>query len=78
MLEDIKAKLKAFMAWVYSWVTVLTGLVVGFVSYGLDTFNAIVGSTDITPLLPPESALKIVTAVALIKGMHAFYLSRKA
>lgn len=78
MWKEIKAKVEAFLAWVYNWVTVLTGIVAGFVSYGLDALSAIVGSTDITPLLPPDKALKIITAVALLKGLHAFYLSRKA
>lgn len=69
-------KIKKFGAWLYNWATVVAGIIVGGLSYGLDALDAITGTTDLTPILPPDQALKIVTLVALIKGAHAYYKSR--
>lgn len=78
MYDELIADVKMVLAWVWNWVTVLTGMVVGFLAYGFDAFNAIIGTADITPLLPQASALKIITAVAILKGVVAYYQSRKA
>ena len=72
------ARVSAFFRWLYEWVTVIVAAAVGVLSEGIDILNAIVGSTDISPLFSPATAVKIVTAVAILKGIHAWYQSQKA
>lgn len=70
-------KIKAFGAWVWRWVTVLTGIIVGLPAVIFDFLNTI-GSIDLTPLLPTEYAARIITAVAIAKALYGFYRSRTA
>ena len=77
MIEAIKAKLKAFFAWVYNWITVITGIVVGFVSMLPDLLMSLAG-IDFSPILGPSHAAQIVTGVAILKAVVAFYRSRTA
>ena len=67
--------MRAWLRWVYDWITVITASLVGVPSLLLQLLNALDG-VDITPLLPPEHAMKIVTGVALVKALLAFIESR--
>lgn len=73
----LKQKIKAALKWVYDWVTVLVGTVMGAVSLLPNLLNALSG-VDLSPIVGPERALQIVTAVALTKALLAFWQSRKA
>lgn len=67
--------LKRAVKWLYDWATVLTATIVGSVSTAfelLDVFSVV----DLTTILPPETAVKITTGVAIAKGLHAFIVSR--
>lgn len=77
MIELIKEKLKAFFAWVYNWITVITGIVVGFLTSLPDLVMSLAG-VDFSPILGPSRAAQIVTVVAVVKAIVAFYQSRKA
>jgi len=76
MLDTIKAKLKAFVAWLYNWITVVSGIVLGGLSMLPDFLDAI-GAINLTPILPPAYAAKIITAIAVVKAVAAFIQSRK-
>lgn len=68
-------KIKSAARWVYDWATVLAGLFVGVPSALLDLLNAFAG-VDITPLVGPQTAVKIVAGVAIVKAILAFIESR--
>lgn len=68
--------IKAFFKWVYDWVTVLAASLVGLPSVTLD-FLTSVGAIDYSPLVGSDKALKIVTTVALIKGICAFAINAR-
>ena len=64
-------RLKRFARWVYDWITILVASLVGvptLVLQALSFFDYV----DITPIVGPELSLKIVTGVALAKGLAAF------
>ncbi len=63
------------LRWVYDWITVLAASVVGLPSILLQLLSLIDG-IDISPFLPPDKALKIVTGVALTKALLAFVESQ--
>lgn len=67
--------MKRFLRWVYDWLTVLTASLVGLPTLLLQFLN-FVGMVDLSPLVGPEMALKIVTGVALVKALLAFIESR--
>lgn len=67
--------MKKFCRWVYDWITVITASLVGVPSMLLQLLNH-VGYVDLTPFVGPEKALKIVTTVALVKGLLAFLESQ--
>jgi hypothetical protein len=69
--------MKTFFRWVYDWITVLTASLVGLPSVLLDLLH-FVGAVDLTPFVGSETALKIVTGVALAKALLAFMESRRA
>lgn len=71
----MKAKIKAFLKWVYDWVTVITGIAVGFITALPDLIMALSG-IDWSPILGPSRAAQIVTGVAVFKATVAFYRSR--
>lgn len=77
MLETIKAKLKAFGLWIYNWVTVLTGIVVGSLSVLPDLLTGLTG-IDFSPLFGPSRAAQIVTGTAIAKALVSVWQSRKA
>lgn len=76
MFETIKAKLKAFGRWVYNWVTVITGLIVGALSVLPDLLTGLLG-VDFSPLFGPTRAAQIVAVVAILKAILAFWQSRR-
>jgi hypothetical protein len=59
------ARIKAFFAWVYEWVTIIAATVFGFLSFVME-------SVDLSPIVGPDKALKIITAVALVKAFVAY------
>ena len=67
--------MRRFLRWTWKWVTVLSVTIIG----GLLTLFPIVltalSSTDIAPLLAPfmtpETALAVITAIAVLKAMYA-------
>jgi hypothetical protein len=62
-------KIKAFLWWVYKWVTVLAAAVLGVLVYMpplLDVF-----ATHLRPLLPPDKAMAIMAAIGIAKGLCA-------
>lgn len=77
MIETIKAKLKAAAAWVYNWITVLTGTVVGAVAVLPDLITGLTG-IDFSPLVGPSRAAQIVTGTAIAKALVSVWQSRKA
>lgn len=60
-------KVKEWLRWVYDWITVLSAVILGIISQ-IDT--TLLGSSD--------RAMKIVTAVAVVKAVAAYVESRKA
>lgn len=70
MWESIKSKVKAALRWVYEWVTVLTASLVGLPSLVLELLSSLDG-INISPLIGSDKALKIVTAVAIVKAVLA-------
>ena len=77
MLDTIKAKLKAFGLWVYNWITVLTGIVVGSLSVLPDLLTGLTG-IDFSPLVGPTHAAQIVTGTAIAKAVVSVWQSRRA
>lgn len=71
MMERFKKALR----WVYDWMTVLTASLVGIPEILLQVLSLIDG-IDLTPILPPEHAVKIITGVALTKALLAWVESR--
>ena len=66
---------KAALRWIYDWVTVLVASLVGLPAVLLQLFSVFDG-INIAPLIGPDKALKIVTAVAIAKALLAFAESR--
>lgn len=75
-MNFIKEKIKAALMWVYNWITVLTSAAMGAVSLLPGLLNMLSG-IDLSPLVGAERALQIVTAVAILKALIAFWQSRK-
>lgn len=71
MIEDIKA----FGKWLYDWITVLTASVVGGLSSVFELLD-LIGAVDLTAFMPAEYAAKIITVVAIAKGLYAWYTKR--
>jgi hypothetical protein len=69
--------IKAFFAWVYDWITVIAASLVGVPSMVLELLDML-GGTDLTPILPPEQAVKIITFVAIVKAICAWAVKAKA
>lgn len=76
MIDGIKAKLKSFGAWVYNWITVLTGIVVGALAMLPDLILGLTG-IDFTPIMGAHRAAQIVTGTAIAKAVIAVYRSKK-
>jgi hypothetical protein len=72
MLDRIKAWLK----WLYNWITVISAAVIGGLVYLpplLDVFSA-----NMQPLLPPNKAVAIMACVGVVKGLCALVQSKLA
>ena len=74
-MSAIWQKIKDAAHWVYNWITVLVGLLVGVPSAAVDLLNAFAG-VDIAPLVGAETAVKIMAGVAIAKAILAFIASR--
>lgn len=61
--------------WVYDWLTVITASLVGLPTLLLQLLNFL-GAVDLTPFVGADTALKIVTGVAIVKALLAFIESR--
>jgi hypothetical protein len=70
-------RIRGFVAWVYDWITVIAASLVGLPSMILE-FLDLLGGTDLTPILPPEMAVKIITCVAIVKALCAWAVQQKA
>ncbi len=75
MIAVVWAKLKAWLRFVYDWITVLTASLVGVPAVLIELLDQL-GAVNIAPLVGPDLALKIVTAVAIAKAALAFIASR--
>ncbi len=71
----LKDKLNAAALWVYRWVTVIAGAVVGLLIFIPDILNFL-ASVDLTPILPPAYAARIVAGIAIAKALAAWIQSR--
>lgn len=67
--------MRRFLRWAWKWATVLTATIVGGALTLFPILLTALSSTDITPLLAPfmtpETALAVVTAIAVLKAMYA-------
>jgi len=70
-------RIKSFFKWVYNWITVITGLVVGALATVPDLLTYLSG-VDFTPVVGPDWAGRIVVIVAVTKAIIAFIRSRTA
>jgi hypothetical protein len=77
MLEDIIGNMKTAFAWLWNWVTVLAGVLVGVPAALFEALDAL-GGADLTPLLPAGQALKIITMVAVAKALYATLRTKAA
>lgn len=78
MLEKVKAYALAAVKWVYDWITVIVAGLAGVATFILPLLNLIDG-INIAPLVGADTAIKIVTGVAVAKAIFAFIASyRKA
>lgn len=77
MIEAVKDKLKALAAWVYNWITVLTGTLVGAIAVLPDVLMNLSG-IDLSPLVGHARAAQIVCGVAVMKGAIEACRNRKA
>ena len=68
-------RIKGWLRWVYDWMTVIVASLVGVPSIILQLLSLIDG-IDLTSILPPEHALKIITGIALTKALLAFIESK--
>ena len=67
--------IKGWLRWLYDWMTVIAASFVGLPSIILQALSLLDG-VDLTSILPPEHALKIITGIALTKALLAFVESR--
>lgn len=58
--------IKSWFRWVYDWITVLSATVIGVISQ-IDT--SLLGGSD--------TAVKIITAIAVVKGVAAYIEKRR-
>jgi len=62
---------KTWLRWFYDWITVIAAGLIGLptlILQFLSTFDNI----DLTPFIEPKTALKIVTAIAILKAILGF------
>lgn len=70
-------RIKSFFKWVYNWITVITGLVVGFLAMVPDLLTYLSG-VDFSPIVGTEWGGRIVVIVAVTKAVIAFIRSKTA
>lgn len=80
--------LRKAAAWIYNWITVLTGIVTGFLAFVMPMIGDLLNLLDVMgPIDPTQwpwtilsatTMAKVTGAVALLKGLHAMYLAQKA
>jgi preprotein translocase subunit SecY len=70
-------RIKSFFKWVYNWITVITGLVVGFLAMVPDLLTYLSG-VDFSPIVGTEWGGRIVVIVAVCKAVVAFIRSKTA
>lgn len=70
MLSIVWAKVKAFWVWLYHWITVVSGIVVGAISTGADQLDAWTG-VDFKAFFTEQTALRIVATIAMLKALVA-------
>lgn len=63
-------RLRAAGKWLWDWITVLSGILVGVPAVLFEVLDML-GGTDLTPLLPSGQAAKIITFVAVAKAIYA-------
>jgi len=66
----MREKLKAAALWIYKWITVIVAALVGVPEMLLQALSYLDG-IDISPIVGPNLALKIVTGVAVAKAVAA-------
>jgi len=64
-------KLKSAARWFYDWITVIAASLLGAPALLLQ-FLSYFDGVDFAPFIGPERALKIVTVVAIVKGVLSF------
>lgn len=64
----IWGKVKSAARWVYDWITVIVASLVGVPELALQALSYLDG-IDISPIVGAETALKIVTGVAVVKAV---------
>lgn len=65
------SKAKTVARWLYDWATVIAASLVGVPSLLLQALSYLDG-IDISPIVGPDTSLKIVTGVAVAKAVAAF------
>ena len=60
MISAILTKIKQWARWVYDWITVITASLVGLPTLLIQLLNYF-GTIDLSPLIGPDMALKVVT-----------------
>jgi hypothetical protein len=77
--------LKSFAMWVYHWITVIAGIVVGLATFALPligdllSFLDVFGPIDLTRFgLSPTTAATITSGIAAAKGIVAWWTARQA
>jgi hypothetical protein len=60
--------MKRALLWVYNWITVIVTAFLGSATLILQAL-AFFDGVDITPFVGPETALKVVTGVAILKAI---------
>lgn len=70
----IIARIKAAALWFYNWVTVIVASLVGVPELVVQALSYLDG-IDITPIFGPDTALRVVTGVALAKAAFSIIAS---
>ena len=85
LLIELDNKVRAFFRWVYSWITVLAGIVSGALAFVPDMLNQLLtaidaaGIVDFTTFgISSSTAAKITFGVAAAKGFVAWWNSRRS
>jgi hypothetical protein len=67
--------MRRFLRWCLKWITVLSVTIIGGLLTLFPILLTALSSTDIAPLLTPfmtpETALAVITAIAVLKAMYA-------